>query len=70
MTFAYLLAWLTPFALGASIVALLDGRPRAFADWMRVLGCGFVLGAMLTALATLPLGRVRSRASCRRSRPR
>jgi len=58
MTFIYLLAWLTPFALGASIVALLDGRPRAFADWMRVLGCGFVLGAMLTALATLPLGRV------------
>jgi hypothetical protein len=58
VTFIYLLAWLTPFALGASLVALLDGRPRAFADWMRVAGCGFVLGAMLTALATLPLGRV------------
>jgi len=40
MTLVYLLAWLTPFALGASIVALFDGRPRAFADWMRVLGCG------------------------------
>ena len=58
MSVVYIAAWITPFALGAAIVALLDGKPRAPAGVARILGCGFVLGAMLTALATETLGRI------------
>ena len=58
MSFAYFLAWLTPLALGSGIFALLDGRPRTPADFVRVAGGGFVLGALVTALALFPLGRV------------
>jgi len=58
MSFAYFLAWLTPLALGSGIFALLDGRPRRPADFVRVAGGGFVLGALVTALALFPLGRV------------
>jgi len=54
----YVAAWITPLALGAALVALLDGRPRSPSGYLRVLGCGFVLGAMLTALASYPLGRI------------
>jgi hypothetical protein len=58
MTFAYVLAWLTPVLLGSAVVALLCGLPRTPAQWAYVLGCGFVLGALLCALAVAPLGRV------------
>lgn len=58
MSLAYLFAWLTPLALGSGIFALLDGRPRSPADFMRVFGGGFVLGALGTALALAPLGRI------------
>ncbi len=58
MSFAYLFAWLTPLALGSGIFALCDGRPRTPSDYLRVFGGGFVLGALVTALATVPLGRV------------
>lgn len=58
MSLAYLLAWLTPLALGSGLFALLDGRPRTPADFMRVFGGGFVLGALATGLALVPLGRI------------
>jgi hypothetical protein len=58
VSITYLVAWLTPLALGSGVFALLDGRPRTPPDWMRVLGGGFVLGALATALALVPLGRV------------
>ncbi|HEX5124676.1 MAG TPA: hypothetical protein VFV97_15650 [Rhodanobacteraceae bacterium] len=58
MSVAYLVAWLTPLTLGSGLFALLDGRPRTPADFMRVFGGGFVLGALATAFALAPLGRV------------
>ena len=58
MTIVYFAAWIAPVALGAAVVALLDGRPRSPSDHARVIGCGFVLGALLTALASELLGRV------------
>lgn len=58
MSAAYLCAWLTPLALGSGIFALLDGRPRTPSDLLRVVGGGFVLGTLATALALFPLGRV------------
>lgn len=58
MSAAYLCAWVTPLALGSGIFALLDGRPRTPSDLLRVVGGGFVLGTLATALALFPLGRV------------
>ena len=58
MSLTYLLAWLTPLALGSGLFALLDGKPRTPSDVMRVFGGGFVLGLVVTALALAPLGRV------------
>lgn len=58
MTLAYALAWLTPLALGSAVVALACGRPRTRADWLSTVACGFVLGALLCALAVGWLGRV------------
>ena len=58
MSFAYLVAWLVPLALGSGLFALLDGRPRSLSDYLRVFGGGFVLGALATGLALVPLGRV------------
>ena len=58
MSLAYVFAWLTPLAIGSGLYALLDGRLRTPSDYMRVFGGGFVLGALVTALALAPLGRV------------
>jgi hypothetical protein len=58
VSLVYAIAWLTPLALGSGLFALLDGRPRTPSDHLRVFGGGFVLGALLTALALAPLGRV------------
>ena len=58
MSLTYLVAWLTPLALGSGIFALLDGRPRTPSDYFRVFGGGFVLGALATGLALEPLGRI------------
>lgn len=61
MKATYLLAWLTPILLGASLVALAEGRPRSIAGWLRMLGCGTVLGLLLCAIAVGFLGDVVSR---------
>jgi len=58
VSFAYIVAWLVPLGLGSGLFALLDGRPRSPSDYLRVFGGGFVLGALATALALVPLGRV------------
>jgi hypothetical protein len=58
MSLAYAAAWIAPLLLGSGIVAALIGRPRAPADFAMTLGCGFVLGAMLCALAIAPLGPI------------
>ncbi len=58
MRFAYVIAWLAPLLLGSGIVALLSGRPRAPAEYAQVIGCGFVLGALLCTLAVAPLDGV------------
>ena len=58
MSAAYLCAWVTRLALGSGIFALRDGRPRTPSGLLRVVGGGFVLGTLATALALFPLGRV------------
>jgi len=58
VSFAYIVAWLVPLGLGSGLFALLDGRPRSPSDYLRVFGGGFVLGALATGLALVPLGRV------------
>ena len=58
MSLAYAAAWIAPLLLGSGILAALIGRPRAPADFAMTLGCGFVLGAMLCALAIAPLGPI------------
>ena len=58
MSFAYVLAWLAPLLLGSGVVALLCGRPRTPAQVALTFGCGFVLGALLCAVAVGLLGRV------------
>jgi hypothetical protein len=58
MSVAYAAAWIAPLLLGSGAVAALTGRPRTPADFATTLGYGFVLGAMLSALAIAPLGRV------------
>jgi hypothetical protein len=58
VSLAYVFAWVTPLALGSGLFALLDGRPRTLSGYLRVFGGGFVLGALLTALALAPLGRI------------
>ncbi len=50
MSLAYACAWLAPLLLGSALIALLAGRPRG-AGWLAMLGGGYVLGALLCALA-------------------
>jgi hypothetical protein len=54
----YLVAWITPLLLGSGLVALLGGRPRTPAGYAQTLGCGFVLGALLCAVAVAIPGRI------------
>ena len=58
MSFVYAAAWITPLLLGTGVVAALAGRPRTPAAYSATLGGGFVLGALLCALAVGTLGRV------------
>jgi hypothetical protein len=58
MSIAYAVAWIAPLLLGSGVVIALTGRPRTPAEFATTLGGGFVLGAMLSALAIAPLGRV------------
>ncbi|MBN8728154.1 MAG: hypothetical protein J0H15_10715 [Xanthomonadales bacterium] len=51
MILALALAWLAPLALGCALVALAEGRPRGPGAWMRVTGCGSVLGLLACACA-------------------
>jgi hypothetical protein len=50
VSLAYACAWLAPLLLGSALIALLAGRPRG-AGWLAMLGGGYVLGALLCALA-------------------
>lgn len=50
MSLAYACAWLAPLLLGSALIALLAGRPRG-AGWLAMLGGGYVLGALLCAIA-------------------
>jgi hypothetical protein len=58
MSIAYAAAWITPLLLGTGVIAALVGRPRTPAAYAATLGGGFVLGALLCALAVGTLGRV------------
>jgi hypothetical protein len=58
MSVAYAAAWIAPLLLGSGLVAALTGRPRAPAESATALGYGFVLGAILSALAISLLGRI------------
>ena len=57
MTITYAMAWLVPLTLGSSMVALANGRPRSLDEWTQAIGCGFVIGALLCAVAVGFLGR-------------
>ena len=57
MSFVYALAWITPLLLGSGVIAVLSGRPRTPAAYAQTFGCGFVLGALLCAVAVGALGR-------------
>ena len=58
MNATYAFAWITPMLLGSGVVALLGGRPRTPSDYAQTFGCGFVLGAMLCAVAVALSGRI------------
>lgn len=58
MNVEFVFAWVTPLLLGSGLVALLGGRPRTPADYAQTFGCGFVLGAMLCAIAVAFTGRI------------
>jgi len=54
----FVVAWITTLLLGSGLVALLGGRPRTPAAYAQTFGCGFVLGAMLCAIAVAFAGRI------------
>jgi hypothetical protein len=58
VSFVYAIAWITPLLLGTGVVAMLVGRPRTPTAYAGTLGDGFVLGALLCALAVAALGRI------------